>query len=284
MQTRIRMIAHPLSLAAALAVAQVASGHDFWIEPTTFHPKSNEVVHVGLRVGHLGEAEKVGRKNDRIERFEIIGPSGKLAIVGVDGESPAGVVRPVAAGIYCIAYQNTPSMHEMEPEAFRAYLGEEGLDEPLRSTGADLQRTRPYREAYSRCAKALIAVDGGLDQDVAKPVGLDLELVPLENPYGAGSSDALSFQLFFQGRPVANALVGAMALGNPTGEQTVRSDDAGRVTFRIGRPDIWLIHAVHMVKASESGDAEWRSYWASLTFDTSQPAPPGQVDSVTSRP
>jgi len=31
---------------------------------------------------------------------------------------------------------------------------------------------------------------------------------------------------------------------------------------------MWLVKAVHMVPAPAGSDADWRSFWASLTFES----------------
>ena len=45
-----------------------------------------------------------------------------------------------------------------------------------------------------------------------------------------------------------------------------RSDTDGRVRLPLQRAGRWLVKAVHMVPAPAGANAEWASYWASLTF------------------
>jgi hypothetical protein len=40
---------------------------------------------------------------------------------------------------------------------------------------------------------------------------------------------------------------------------------------------MWLIKAVHMVEAPAGANAEWASYWASLTFELKDPAAAGRT-------
>lgn len=46
----------------------------------------------------------------------------------------------------------------------------------------------------------------------------------------------------------------------------VRTDARGRARFRLDRSGTWLVRLVHMEPSSEAG-IDWRSYWASLTFE-----------------
>ena len=41
-------------------------------------------------------------------------------------------------------------------------------------------------------------------------------------------------------------------------------------THTMEKPGVWLVHVVHMVPASTGADFDWRSYWASLTFETTR--------------
>jgi len=46
-----------------------------------------------------------------------------------------------------------------------------------------------------------------------------------------------------------------------------RSDQNGRATFAIDEAGPWLVKAVHMVPAAAGSNADWESFWASLTFE-----------------
>jgi uncharacterized GH25 family protein len=54
---------------------------------------------------------------------------------------------------------------------------------------------------------------------------------------------------------------------NPMAKITARTDSKGHVTLRLPQDGIWLIKAVHMVAAPAGSDADWASFWASLTFE-----------------
>jgi uncharacterized GH25 family protein len=59
----------------------------------------------------------------------------------------------------------------------------------------------------------------------------------------------------------------AINRANPAQKLSARSGKDGRVRFRLPRAGMWLIKAVHMVEAPAGANAEWASYWASLTFE-----------------
>jgi uncharacterized GH25 family protein len=54
---------------------------------------------------------------------------------------------------------------------------------------------------------------------------------------------------------------------NPSEKLAARTDNDGRVRFQLRRGGMWLVKAVHMVPAPAGANAEWASFWASLTFE-----------------
>jgi hypothetical protein len=95
--------------------------------------------------------------------------------------------------------------------------------------------------------------------------------------------------VYYKGRPLPNALINGVGLNFNNCDQNARrsrrtcdlgsfrTDNDGRVLLP-SRPGIWLITAVHIVRATSS-DADWESTWTSLTFQT-DPGP-GDEESVT---
>ena len=58
---------------------------------------------------------------------------------------------------------------------------------------------------------------------------------------------------------------------NPAEKISARTDDDGRVRLRLDSPGMWLIKAVHVIPAPAGMNAEWESFWASLTFEMRTP-------------
>src|SRR5439155_9586831 len=102
-------------------------------------------------------------------------------------------------------------------------------------------------------------------QTCALPISL--ELVAERNPYAIRVGQDLPVRLTYEKRPLAGALVVAMNRLNPSEKQAARTDNDGRVRFRLRPGGMWLVKAVHMVPAHAGTNAEWASFWASLTFE-----------------
>ncbi len=86
------------ALVSTLFIASTAGAHDFWIEPSTFHPSVDSIVRIGLRIGHQGQSEPMVRDASRFEKFIVAGPRSTRPVLGRDGGNPAGLVRVDAPG------------------------------------------------------------------------------------------------------------------------------------------------------------------------------------------
>jgi uncharacterized GH25 family protein len=254
-----------------VAVAITLSGapllaHDMWIEPMTFSPDAGEIVGVKLRVGQDFLGDPLPRDPALINQFVVEDPEGRKPVVGRTGSDPAGFVRAATPGLLVIGYRSNPSTVEETAEKFNQYLKEEGLD-AVAALRASRGQTGGAREIFSRCAKSLL-LSGPTDKaQHDRALGFTLELVAERNPYTISVGQDLPIRLTYQNQPLAGALVVAMNRANPSQKLTARSGKDGRVRFRLPRGGTWMIKAVHMIEAPAGANADWASYWASLTFE-----------------
>ena len=245
----------------------IATAHEFWVEPSAFSLATGARLDVRLCVGDGTESWPLPRNERRIERFETIGQSGKLPLLGIDGADPAGIARLQIPGGYIVAFESKHTLANMPAEQFSAYLKEKGLEQILRLREQRGENQRGARDAYSRHAKALIRVGESREEIIDRAIGLRLELIAEPGRPG----DPRSFQLRYEGKPLANALVAATLLGAAASDLHTRTDKHGRATFSLQSAGAWRIAAVHMIKARDAASADWESLWASLSFELSTP-------------
>lgn len=250
--------------------------HDVWIEPAAFTAQPDRPTPVSIYAGHPGEGgfEPVRRTPSRWERFSWIGPDGEAEIPGLDGAAPAGVIRPEAPGRYVLVLRSRDAVSRLPAAKFNDYLVEEGLDHVLSLRRERNEDDQPGVELYSRALKALVTVpqDDAVPPGPAdRPLGLRLELVAETDPVRSALDEPFQVRLLFEGRPLAGALVEARRLGKPGEKLAARTDDEGRVSFRLPDAGPWLLAAVHMVEAPPDRNADWQSIWATLTFERSEP-------------
>jgi len=258
-----------LAAAVALAVGD-AQAHDFWIEPSTFHPAAGTNVAVGLRVGQNFVGDPVPRFARSIEQFFVRQGGGEQPINGLENIDPAGWFRADGQSTAVIAYRSSGSFTELPAEKFEDYLRLEGLDRVIDMRAARGEREKPGRERFYRFAKALLA--GKTPSAAAtRPLGFGYEIVPDGDP--TVPSAAFRGRILHAGKPLGGTLVMAMSHNDPSARLTTRSDLRGAFSFILPRAGVWLIKSVHMVRASFFSDADWESLWASLTFEVPE-APP----------
>ena len=220
-----------------------------------------------LVVGQRFRGDALPRNPALIERFVLVSGAGELPVAGRPADEPAGLVTPAQAGLAWVAYRSLESPLSLDADRFEEYLRDEGLEWVIADRARRGESGRPSRELFSRAAKALVKVGGAGSAGFDRPLGLALELVPEKDPYALRRGEDLPVRLLLQGRPLAGVLVSALPYASPEAKQSLRSDRDGRVRFREIGPGVWLVKAVQMVRVADDPNADWRSVWASLTFE-----------------
>jgi uncharacterized GH25 family protein len=253
---------------AAIALSRAPLfAHDLWIEPTTFSPRPGQVVGVRLRVGQDLLGDPLPRDPALINQFVLEDAAGRKPVVGRDGADPAGIVRMAIPGLVVIGYLSNPSAIDLAADKFNQYLKEEGLDAVAALRARRNETGARAHELFARCAKSLVLSGSPSEAQGDRLLGFTLELVAERNPYAIRAGEDLPVRLTYENRPLAGALVVAMNRLNPSEKLAARTDNAGRVRFRLWPGGMWLVKAVHMVPAPAGSHAEWASFWASLTFE-----------------
>ena len=253
-------------LVAALTLAAPAFAHDFWIEPSTFRPAVGSTLGVRLVVGQGFRGDALPRNPAMIARFVLVTDAGETPVGGRAADEPAGAVRIEQPGLGLIGYRSLESTVSLEAAKFEAYLKEEGLESVIAARAKSGDSQKPSRELFSRSAKSLIEAGGEGSGGFDRVLGLTLEIVPEKNPYAMKAGDTLPVRLLYEGKPLAGALVVALAYDDPEAKIAQRTGPDGRAALRLPKEGAWLVKAVHMVPVSGNPNADWRSIWASLTF------------------
>ncbi len=244
-----------LSCSILLLLALPALAHDFWIEPSTYAPGPGDLVSLHLRVGNAFIGDPVARDPLLIERFASRTGQREVAIVGVSGRDPAGMLRADAAGCSVVFYESRPSTATLPPEGFARYIREEGLETQIASPPSVTVTDR-----FSRSAVTLLRQPGRPCSDITRSGPVTLQIVPSIDPM---TSPKVPVRLLYRSKPLAKTTIIAIDRRNPRAEQRVVTDSKGRAVLHLNSPGPWLIKAVRLEKQP---DASYRSFWASLTF------------------
>lgn len=248
----------------------VANAHDYWIEPKTFRASVDQPIDFAFKVGFEDDVEELAWRPSRTERCFVSLGEERFDIEGIPDAKPALRFALARPGTWTLGYRSFESRLELEPEKFEAYLKEEGLESILAARKERGESEKSGLEQYARCAKTLLRVGEveGVDLPGPVPLGLTLELVAELDPYSLAAKTKLPVRLLLRGEPLAGALVEAVRMDPSHRTLAVRSDSAGRVEFDLN-PGAWMITAVHMERAPRGENADWKSLWATLTFERS---------------
>lgn len=253
--------------AAALLLTGNARAHDFWIEPSTFKPQAGAMIAVHLRVGEKFIGDPVPRQSGSIDRFFVRESGSDTDIGGANNIDPAGLFRG-SGETAVIGYSSNGSSTELPAARFEDYLRQYGLAAIIEERLRRGETARPGRERFYRYAKALLT--GTTKSGTAmQALGFAYEIVPGDDPIA--STGPLRGRVFYNGKPLAGALVEALWRDDPSIRIATRSDVQGGFAFTLPRPGVWLIKSVHMVRAGFFSSDDWDSLWASLTFETPKP-------------
>ncbi len=134
------------------------------------------------------------------------------------------------------------------------------------ATRARWQKLGVWRERYRKSVKAIL--DGGEGADVTAPIGLPLEIVPLQAPHTLRPGDTLRLRVLADGRPLPDFRLGLNAAG--ARPRHARSDAAGEVGFRLDRAGPLLLHGI-VLRAVDAADRDWDSDFTTLTLSVPVP-------------
>jgi uncharacterized GH25 family protein len=258
-----------LTLTVAMLAVSPALSHEFWIEPEDYSIAQGDRIRADLKVGQDFKGDAFPFIASRFVTFQRHDQLGDSDVEGMAGDLPALAQVPRTEGLTQFTYLSTDrQLTFTDWQKFNEYLEYEGLNAiPARHDARGLPRDR-IREIYIRCAKTLVNVGPDVTgQDRA--TGLPLELVAEQNPGAIGAGEDMRFRLLWQGAPLPDTQVALFKKGSEAAGATralTRTDADGYASFTLPAEGTYLASAVHMIEPAAETEADWQSYWASLTF------------------
>jgi uncharacterized GH25 family protein len=167
------------------------------------------------------------------------------------------------AGIAAVWIESKPRTLELTPAQVREYLEEIGAWESVGRKWESEGKGR-WRESYTKHAKTYVRVGRpGKDDSWARPVGMELELVPEKDPTQLAAGEELPVRLLRVGKAVPDLAVGLIAANAKSGS-LLETDSQGRVRLRFERGGWWLIRAT-VLKPASKPDLDWETRFTTLT-------------------
>ncbi|GGG47388.1 DUF4198 domain-containing protein [Hymenobacter glacieicola] len=265
---------------AAVLIAGTALANEFWLEPAQFFVLPGATVHVRRLTGPDFRGQAWAGRSNRVTQLLHYAPGAEAANLLPPATPPDTLATTLTlrqSGTHLVALVTNNAFTTLPAAQFTAYLQTEGLDYALAQRQLRGQTGQPGREAYRRCAKTLIQVGPAAAPDTARTwarvVGQPLELIPEQNPPALASGAGLTVRVLAEGRPVAGQMLRLWYRGPtslPRVISTLRSNQNGRVLFRLSGAGEYLVGAVRMVPAPATQSADWQSTWSTLTFGVSK--------------
>ena len=271
---RLRLAALSL-LAFGALVPTRANAHEFWLSPSRYRAGAGDTVEVSAYIGTGFRGDLKPYTVPRVVRFTLRHAKEiDISKLARNGDAVMARFLTPDAGGALLAYEGNFADIELPGPEFEAYLKLEGLDGPL-AARQKTHTTAPGRERYARCGKTWIA--GAEPKRALAPVGLTFELTPLTDPTRAST---LAVRATYRGQPLMGGLVRAWRRPLGPGERPfdpaardslgpvaeARTDRSGIAKLVLAGPGEWMLSTVHMIPSADKQEADWESYWASLTF------------------
>lgn len=256
---------HTLHAALAFAVlaftVSFAQAHEFILKPATATPAAGQKTALQAQAAHVfmvsEEAENPANvrlyllENGKRTDIALTEDKALVSLVGsfsLARSGPALLVGHRLPQIWCETTQG-------EMEGSRAALEAKGMK--VKSSGK-----------YEKFAKTLLNPTHG-DTLYAKPLGQDLEIVPLTNPADLKPGSTLTVQVLLRGKPVAEAPVGLTYDGFSKEKDVyafkAKTDAQGKAAFTIDKPALWMARSA-VVEKTPGSDADEHHLRATCVF------------------
>ncbi|WP_108837776.1 DUF4198 domain-containing protein [Tateyamaria sp. Alg231-49] len=247
--------------------ASSATAHEFWIEADRYQVAPGENIVANLKNGQVFEGTTLSYFTRSFSRFDVIQGNKGANVQGRMGDRPAFDQPAPGEGLVTIVHETTPSfVNYKEWDKFQKFADHKDFPDMAARHSANGFPPPPFKERYTRHAKALIGVGNGEGTDQA--LGLKTEFVALTNPYAPGFDGQMRVQVLYLGTPRSDAQVEVFDRA-PSGEVQVslhRTDQNGRVTISVQPGHDYLFDAVVLEPILDDDAAVWDTFWAALTF------------------
>ena len=244
--------------------------HELWIEPTDFQVQSSYNIVAGIKNGENFEGVQVSYLPTDFEHFVILGANQVVGVVSRIGDRPAIDQAAPSSGLNIIVYESKPTTISYDSfKKFEDFAVNHGVEDIAKAHFARGLSSGSFAEVYTRYSKALVSV--GNAQGADRRLGLEAELVALENPYLLKDTTEIRVQLFFDGAPLPDSQIEMYSKAS-SGElsASVHSTNAnGIATLPIEAGSAYMLNAVIFRQPHErhqDTNAVWETLWANLTF------------------
>lgn len=235
-------LAYTLALALGLALAAgTATAHSVWIEPN----KDGKLM---IENGDPGEPSDA-YDPQRVTRAWAFDKDGKAIPVEVERFEKAAAVKPAAgAALVAALFDNK---YWAKGQDGKWNNGPKGTVSNPTIAGPSTKMPKTYLAPVAT---------------FAKPLGLDLEIIPQADPATLKAGDKLTVQVLLRGKPLADAnLVTDIFVHHDAKAEKIKTDKDGKATVTVPKRVFAGVEVTYFAKDTGS-EVEGSFYNAALTF------------------
>jgi uncharacterized GH25 family protein len=253
-----------------LFIASAVSAHEFWIEPDKFIYKRGGTINLRFLVGENFTGANWSGDKDRVQSMRlyfsnVVDSNFKDNFRDKKGDSIQFAIYEEGTAMVTLNTKNT--FIGLDAKEFNAYLHEEGLTEALEYRRQRGDSMKKGTEKYQRSVKTIFQVGSNKTHVFKKRTDLQLDIIPDDNPYSLAKDGGLKLKLLFQGNALKKTRVKVWhKANNKVNVEDYETDDEGEVKIFIALSGEWMVSCVKMLRTENDPDAEWQSYWGTLTW------------------
>lgn len=237
-----------LTLGAVWCLQGSVHAHDLKVLASRLTLDKPGKITVYLGWGHLFPVDDL-IDGKTIERYELLTPKGVVTLKAADLSLQANAAQLEEIGIHQAVVSRKASVFTWIIDADGNRVMKRGPKSNFKDAKIDsAQRSQMF-------GKSVIVVGHSAKTSV-KPVGLPLEIVPLDPPSSWRASSTLRVQVLHDGKPLQGASVSAAPArhvsADDDGPAATKSGPQGIVELKTSEPGTWLLKAQHRIATTGS--------------------------------
>lgn len=246
-----------------LFFTNIGFSHELWLEPKKFNLLPNQKLEAHIKVGQNLNGDSFPYISAETSKLNLFLNKTKIQLKHRDGDYPAIQVNLNKRGTYILTYESTPEILKYENfEKFTLFLQEQGLwDKRI------FVPTNDIIESYTRFAKSIIQVGDSYGADFKSD--LLFELVAKDPIKNFKTRSNILVKLFYDNQPYQNSQISIFRLHqNKLDIYKVVTNNRGEAKIPTKEGGIFLLSSVYLSNIAQSKtESQWKSLWASLTFE-----------------
>jgi uncharacterized GH25 family protein len=237
---------HPLLFLCVAwgSLASDAYAHDLKVLASRLTLDRPGKTTIYLSWGHLLPVDELLDAKS-IERYEVLGPKDTVALTAAGVSLHANSVTLQTPGLYQAIVSRKPTLLTWVIDADGNRVMRRGPRDSIKDAKIDVAlRSQMF-------GKAVIVADKA-GETLSRPVGLPLEIVPLEPPAQWKAGARLRVQVLHQGKPLAGAEVHATYVGHRAedGAATTKTNAEGQAELHTRSAAVWVLKVQHRVPST----------------------------------